>query len=312
MTTQPIILDAAAIAALLPRIEVVETLRGLFGELAAGRAVQPAQSLALFPDDKGDFISYLGIIARRGVFGAKLSPYIVTDARPVVTAWTMLMSMETGAPLLLCDAAALTIERTGGTTALAVDHLARRGVSRLAIIGTGPVAAAHWAHVRGLRNWSEVRLWSPSRRHLPDWAAGEARVSLAASAASSCLDADVVLCCTSSGTPVIDPAWLAPGALVTSISTNVAMAHEVPPGFLNDAQVYCDDRETTPATAGEMVLAARDHGWRPASIRGDLAELVAGSCALPGVEAPTFFRSIGLGLEDIAMAEAILRVARPL
>lgn len=83
--------------------------------------------------------------------------------------------------------------------------------------------------------------------------------------------------CTSSGTPVLDATVVAPDALVTSISTNAAEAHEIAPAFLASAQVYCDYRETTPASAGEMVLAARDHGWSADQLRGDLAGLAAGT-----------------------------------
>lgn len=73
------------------------------------------------------------------VFGAKLSPYIVTGGRPIVTAWTALMSMRTGQPLMWCDAGLQTVERTAGTTALAVDCLAPGTARRLAIVG----ATAH-------------------------------------------------------------------------------------------------------------------------------------------------------------------------
>ena len=66
----------------------------------SGKAVQPPQTLTLFPDNAGDFITYLGVSADAKVFGAKLSPYIVTAGRPVITAWTALMSMETGQPLM--------------------------------------------------------------------------------------------------------------------------------------------------------------------------------------------------------------------
>lgn len=74
----PVVLDAVAVAAHLPRLEVLDSPRELFGELAAGTAVQPSQSLMLFPGGKGDFIAYRGVLARRGVFGVKLSPYIAT------------------------------------------------------------------------------------------------------------------------------------------------------------------------------------------------------------------------------------------
>ena len=122
--------------------------------------------------------------------------------------------------------------------------------------------------------------------------------------------ADVVMLCTSSGTPVVDAQFIAPSALVTSISTNVAQAHEITPEFLKSAQVYCDYKKTTPTAAGEMVLAAQKHGWDTAEIKGDLADLVSGSCAPRQKDTPVFFRSIGLGLEDIAIANAVYRAAQ--
>ncbi|MBY4859782.1 ornithine cyclodeaminase family protein, partial [Burkholderia contaminans] len=125
--TLPLTVDEAAVRAALPSLDVLGTLRSMFASLAAARAVQPPQTLTLFPDQAGDFITYLGALADAQVFGAKLSPYVVTggkpDGKPIVTAWTALMSMRTGQPLMWCDAGLLTVERTAGTTGLAVDCL---------------------------------------------------------------------------------------------------------------------------------------------------------------------------------------------
>lgn len=182
-----------------------------------------------------------------------MSPYIVGASKPIVTAWTLMMSMKTGLPLLICDAGRLTVGRTGGTTALAVDYLAPADAMRLAIIGAGPIAMAHWKHVSGLRPCSSVRLWSPSLDANVDrrraWAAVCPNADVAEDARSACRDADVIMLCTSSGTPVIETVALRPGTLVTSISTNVARAHEVDPRFLTQAHVYCDYRQTTPSSA---------------------------------------------------------------
>jgi L-arginine dehydrogenase len=57
-----------------------------------------------------------------------------------------------------------------------------------------------------------------------------------------------------------------------------------------------------------MRLAASAHRWSPKSIAGDLAELVTGRAILPSYDRPVFFRSIGLGLEDIAMAHALFEL----
>ncbi|MET3818852.1 L-arginine dehydrogenase [Burkholderia sp. PvR073] len=307
--TLPLTVDEAAVRAALPSLDVLGTLRRMFASLASARAVQPPQTLTLFPEQAGDFITYLGALADEQVFGAKLSPYVVTGGKPIVTAWTALMSMRTGQPLMWCDAGLLTVERTAGTTALAVDCLAPRDARRLAVIGTGAVGLAHLRHTAALRDWASISVHSPALTGDPALQATLAQIDPrarpAASAEACVRDADVVMLCTSSGTPVLADGMLTRPALVTSISTNVARAHEIPPAWLPDMDVYCDYRHTTPASAGEMQIAAAAHGWTPERIVGDLPALVAGTCAAPSRTRHAFFRSIGLGLEDIAIAHAL-------
>jgi L-arginine dehydrogenase len=74
MSQQPIILNEIDITALLPHVDIRSVLERMFRSLAEGAAVQPPQSLSLFPHDTGDFITYLGVLAGERVFGAKLSP----------------------------------------------------------------------------------------------------------------------------------------------------------------------------------------------------------------------------------------------
>ncbi|MCT8950283.1 ornithine cyclodeaminase family protein [Pseudomonas iridis] len=309
MSSTPYVIDQTQARELLARIDVPQTLRKLFRDLAAGNAVQPAQQLVEFPQGAGDFINYLGVLAEDGVYGVKTSPYIVREQGPLVTAWTLLMSMQTGQPLLLCDAGELTTARTAATTAVAVDALAPLDARRLAIIGSGKVAQAHLHYVKSLRDWKSISVYSPSLQEDPETQAllkaAAPGLTIATRLEAALADADVIMLCTSSAGPVIDPAALSKPALITSISTNAPRAHEVPPQSLNDMQVFCDYRLTTPGSAGEMLIAVEQHGWSTDSIMGDLADLLSEKVQRPDYHRHVFFRSIGLGLEDIALANAI-------
>jgi L-arginine dehydrogenase len=307
----PHVIHQAEAEHLLARIDVPAALRDMFRSLAAGQAVQPAQQLVEFPTG-GDFINYLGVLAEAGVYGVKTSPYIPGPQGAVVTAWTLLMSMRSGQPLLLCDAHSLTTARTAAATALAVDELAPAGARHLAIIGSGAVARAHLHYVKGLREWQSIRLYSPSLAsrsgaERAELQALDSRLQLCDSQAAAVAGAEVILLCTSSAGPVFDPLSLGRNVLVTSISTNAPRAHEVPPASLAGMDVYCDYRATTPGAAGEMLLAA-ETGWNRSSIRGDLPELLSGLAPKPDYERPVFFRSIGLGLEDMALANALYQL----
>ena len=309
MSGTPYVINQVRARDLLARIDVPQILRKLFRDLAAGNAVQPAQQVVEFPQGAGDFINYLGVLAEDGVYGVKTSPYIAREQGALVTAWTLLMSMKTGQPLLLCDASELTTARTAATTAVAVDALAPLNAQRLAIIGSGKVAQAHLHYVKTLRDWQSISVYSPSLLEDPETQAVlrtiAPQVKISDSRETAVADAEVIMLCTSSAGPVIDPATLSKPALITSISTNAPRAHEVPPQSLNDMQVFCDYRLTTPGSAGEMLIAAEQHGWSKGSIVGDLADLLSEKVQRPGYDRHVFFRSIGLGLEDIALANAV-------
>jgi L-arginine dehydrogenase len=309
MSSTPYVIDQHQARELLARLDVPQILRKLFRDLAAGNAVQPAQQLVEFPQGAGDFINYLGVLAEDGVYGVKTSPYIVREQGTLVTAWTLLMSMKTGQPLLLCDAGELTTARTAATTAVAVDALAPLDAEHLAIIGSGKVAQAHLHYVKSLRDWQSISLYSPSlsadMQTQSLLKAITPNLKIADSREAAIAEADVIMLCTSSAGPVIDPAALSKPTLITSISTNAPRAHEVPPQSLNDMQVFCDYRLTTPGSAGEMLIASEQYGWSKDSIVGDLADLLSEKVQRPGYDRHVFFRSIGLGLEDIALANAV-------
>jgi L-arginine dehydrogenase len=310
---QPAIFDQADIEKLLPRLNIRLALENMFRSLANGSATQPPQTLSLFPEDAGDFITYLGVLADEKVFGAKLSPYIPGGDGAVVTAWTLLMSMETGTPLLLCDSKKLTTERTAATTAIAVDKLARDDASVLTVVGTGAVGLAHLRCVEAIRPWKEVRLSSPhasKKAGLLTQLSGGAPITVFDDADAAAAGADVIMLCTSSGTPVIDVTRVDNGAVVTSVSTNAPNAHEIDPASLSNLDVYCDYRATTPGSSGEMKIAAAAGTWSSELLLGDLPELVVGRATLPSRTRPAYFRSIGLGLEDIAAAVALLSLSR--
>ncbi|QXI26376.1 ornithine cyclodeaminase family protein [Pseudomonas vanderleydeniana] len=309
----PLILDDERVRTLSQHLDVRQAMHNLFRALATGRAIQPEQQQVGLANN-ADFINYLGALNDEYVYGVKTSPYIPTADRPIVTAWTLLMSLRTGQPLLLTDATYLTALRTAATTAVAVEHLAPASAKHLVIIGSGRLAVEHLRATLDLRAWERISIHSPNLGSMPPEHRQaicnlSATVELHEDKSAALKEADVVMLCTSSANPVLKLEQLDRPALITSISTNAYRAHEIAPLVLSEMDVYCDYRQTTPAIAGEMVLAAQQYAWSTSAIVGDLPELEAGTAPLPDYHRPAFFRSMGLGLEDVAIALALYRAA---
>ena len=304
------IYDEDAVVARMPPNALKRVLAEAFRDLADGEAVQPPTQKAIFPGDRGDVLIYGGVLARKDIFGVKVSPYLPLRAaagKPTVTAYTIVFSMVSGQPLALCDALSLTTERTAATTSLALDYLVPPNAQKLAVIGSGSIARAHLRYELSLRSWRSVCMFSPSLVEASDCRAALLAahpIEIADTIEIAVRDADVVMLCTSSGEPVIDMRWLKDEVTVTSISTNAPNAREIEPAALGDCHVFCDYRATAPAIAGDMVIAARDHQWDPATIVADLPALVSGRASeLP--RGRRYFRSVGLGLEDVAAAALV-------
>jgi L-arginine dehydrogenase len=106
MTSVPV-LDQAAVLGRLDRTQVLGALETAFVGLVNGRSIQPAQTVTILPDGRGDCIFYPGALLDLGLIGVKVSPYLQDRAdagKYPVTASTLLLSASTGQPLLLAIA----------------------------------------------------------------------------------------------------------------------------------------------------------------------------------------------------------------
>ncbi|MFI8239318.1 ornithine cyclodeaminase family protein [Streptomyces sp. NPDC085866] len=276
---------------------VLAALREAFGDPSHSEVAGPGQFVVDLPDG-GDVIHYPAVLPGAGVYAVKVSPYLPQAAGPaVVTAWTMLVSLASGQPVALLDASGLTVERTAATTVLAADHLLPPDARSAAVIGYGRVGRAHARYLRHVRPGMTVRAYSPLRPECVDDG-----VEAVDGIQEALAGADLVMLCTSAADDVVDPRTLAPGVVVTSISTNAPGAREIPPAAVPELEVYLDAR-TTLDVATELVQAATS-GWDPTAVRGDLAGLVADKARRPSGQRPVYFRSVGLGIEDAAVAWA--------
>jgi L-arginine dehydrogenase len=313
--------ETQALLALIEPQQLLDNLRAAFAGFVSGASVQPPTAIAEYPDGEGDCVFLSGLLWDLDLLGVKVSP--LSESRRArglhpVTAYTMLLSARTGEPLMMCDSHGLTSARTGAATALGVDYLANPDAEHLVVIGAGNVAIEHIRHVAALRRWKRVEVHSPSlldpkssRRSDFEAARGdlEKRLGLEVTITSdknhSIGEADVVLCCTSANSPVVDAEILKPGVLVTSVSSDISPAHEVAPGQLHLFDVYCDYRPTA-TKAWEMKEAVNIGTWSMDDIIADLTDLTSGSATVDAM-ASKYFRNHGVGIEDLVIANLIAK-----
>lgn len=221
---------------------------------------------------------------------------------------------QTGAPAAILDASAITLIRTAAVTAVATSALARQDARTLAILGAGTQARAHLRALAGVREFDEVRVYAPSQAHARELAgqADEAfeKSCVTSNAADALRGADVVVTATSAREPVLRRDWLAPGAHVNAVGASTPQARELDTATVAASALFCDSRESLRTEAGEFRLALAQGLIGEEHVRAELGEVLAGTAAGRRDDAElTLFRSLGLGIEDLAAAQCAVAAA---
>jgi ornithine cyclodeaminase len=205
-----------------------------------------------------------------------------------------------GEPRAILNAGAITAVRTAAVSGLATRLLAREDARTLAILGTGTQGRSHLEAMHAVRDFDRVLVWSASGRSLD----GAESVAAAEEAVRA---ADVVCTVTASPEPVVRREWLKPGVHVNAVGSSVPTARELDSQTVVDASLFVDRRESTLNEAGDFLVPQREGLVGPDHIRGELGELVLGTVeGRRSDDEITLFKSLGIGVEDLAAAEHVL------
>ena len=291
-------LEESTVGRLLSMEEVIPAMERALADFSSGTVVQPVRTMLPIAEHQGFFglmPAYTG-----SALGAKLVAFYPRNTSvPTHHATILLFEPETGEPLVTMDGRLITEVRTAAVSAVATNHLARAAASVLAIIGSGVQARSHLDALRLVREFREVRVWSPRRAAA---FAEEHGIDAAASAEEAVRGADVVVTATTSPTPVLSGEWLSPGTHINAVGAPRPDWRELDDEVLRRAKVYVDSREAAMKESGD-VIAARE-------VLAEIGEVISGAeQGRRSAEEVTIFKSLGLAVEDVATAELVYRNA---
>jgi len=273
----------------------IEAMADVLASLARGELFQPLR-FVVRPPDAGGLMGFMpahrggpnGTFSLKEIVVVPDNPARGLDAHQGAV---LLHDGETGELRALLNASPITAIRTAAVSAVATRALARPGSRVVAILGTGVQGKAHAAAMRAVLDEPEIRLVGRD----------------VAEAEEAVRGADVVCTCTTSREPVLELEWLRPGAHVNAVGSSVPTSRELDEPTMRAATLFVDRRESALNESGELLQA----GLGEERIAAELGEVLTG--AHPGRtrdDELTIFKSLGLGVEDLAAAELVVRRAR--
>ena len=302
-----VFLAESDVARLLTMKEAVTEVEDAFRSLGSTEgAMNHARHRFFLPH--GVFHHMESVLPARGVMGLKAYTSFKGQARFFV----LLFSSETGELLAFIEADRLGQMRTGAATGVAAKFLARKNAMRVALLGAGGQAATQAEALRlTCPNLTQIRVFSRNAEKRQAFCQ-ERSTALAipflseARVEDAVADADIVVCATTAREPILTADMLAPGAFVAAVGANRVTAREIDEEIVGRANIVVVDDVTQAMTEAAELIHASERlrfFWERAI---PLAQIVSGN--IPGRTKPeqlTLFKSLGIALEDVAVANCI-------
>jgi ornithine cyclodeaminase len=303
------ILSATDVRSIFTPQLALESQREAFTRLGAGEAVQPPRLLVSGPEDSVSFC-YSSRLAPDAPAVSKfgsVNPANAARGLGAVHSVITVLDAETGAPRAIINGDSVTGLRTSAATTLAMQQLAPSARTVL-VVGTGAQARAHLDAFAVTHPDAELQVFGRNPAAAAEVAGSHGAVTKD-DLEQAVRDADIVVLCTSSLTPVIEDAWVTDGTTVASIGSFAPDRVELPPSLLARSAVVVDHRPSALTDSGPVVEAVASGSVAPDRIT-DLGSLLTGAVTLArdAADVVAYF-SVGVGVQDAAAAAVILAAA---
>jgi len=313
------ILSREDVCQALPMAQAIEAIKAAFIQLSTGRADVPLRVALQVPRYNGVTLfmpAYLSAGDRMAVKIVSVFNDNPAKGLPLIHALVVVVDGMTGEPVAVMDGTYLTALRTGAASGVATDLLARQDARTAAVFGAGVQARTQLEAICAVRPIQEAWVYDVVSERAAAFAAEMGRrlslpVKVTGTPSEAACQADVICTATTSSSPVFDDADVRPGTHINGVGAYTPQMQEIPAETVLRAKVVIDHREASLAEAGDLLIPLRQGRMTEDYIYAELGEIAAG--LKPGralAEEITLFKSVGVAVQDVAAAGAVLEAAQ--
>ncbi|NDV98771.1 iminosuccinate reductase BhcD [Salipiger sp. PrR002] len=309
-----LIVPEREIASLMTRDAAFAAVEKVFAAMAAGDAYNfPVVREAIGHEDA--LYGFKGGFDRSGLtLGLKAGGYWPNNlaTRGIINhqSTVFLFDPNTGKAKAMVGGNLLTALRTAAASSVSIRHLAREDARVIGMVGAGHQATFQLRAALEQREFDKVIGWNLHPEMLPNLekVAAEAGVPFEAVDLPGMREADVIISITSSFDAILMAEHVSPGCHIACMGTDTKGKQEVSPALLAKATVFTDEVAQS-VSIGEAQHAVAQ-GLIDESAITQLGAVING--AHPGrasAEEITLFDGTGVGLQDLAVAAAVVDLA---
>ncbi len=318
-----LILSRSDIQRCFTMTDAIAAMRVAFQALSAEQ-VQMPQRLAVELQDQGAILLMPSVLQtnEEHAFGVKLvtqMPHNLERNLPRSYATILLLDAVTGKTLAVLEGSWLTAVRTGAASGLATDLLAHPDAAVLTLFGAGAQALTQVVAMHTVRPLREVRVVNRSDERYQTLVArlrqvlGEScpTIHRVREAAEALAGASLVVCATSATEPLFHGRDVEVGTHINAIGAFTPAMCELDGETLARARIVVDQREAALIEAGDLLRSLAQGAIAGPETWIELGDLVTGKQPVhQHKQEITVFKSVGLGVQDVAAALQLYQRAR--
>lgn len=318
----PLLLTRKDVGKVLTMKDTIAAVEEGFRQLALGNVIMPQRTAIRIAEHHGIHLgmpAYVGGIGDGGSLALKVvTVYPDNQSKfglPTTIGTLLLNDPRTGVLVAIMDAGFLTAMRTGAVSGVATKYLARGDACSVGIFGAGVQARTQLMAMCEVRPIERAQVCDPWQEGRDRFAAEMSeRLSIPVEATDSpqaCVDNDIVIAASSSGEPIFEGSWLAPGTHINGIGSHSPDTRELDTVAIQRSKVVPDLAAACLVEAGDLIIPIKEGAITEDHIHASLGDVVAG--LKPGRESDdeiTLFKSVGLAVQDAATAARVYDLAR--
>lgn len=307
------LLSLAEVQQSITMSQAIDAMERAFIQLANQQVKLPLRTGIAIDEEKALTLTMPAYLAEDKTLGLKvvsIFPDNLAKGVPSITGLIMLLDASSGQPKVLMDAAWLTALRTGAVSGLATKYFARDNANHVAIIGSGAQSLTQLEAVATVRSIKQVSLWSRDTKNAEKLAKKLERqynIEVYEQVSRATRDADIICTATSSTEPFIHLNDIQPHVHINAIGSHSRAMQEITQDVLAHSVVFVDQLEAVLSESGEIMKAVEQNTLNKETI------IEIGQWLLrketDHKNHPTVFKSVGLAIQDLSVAEVVYRNA---
>lgn len=307
------LLSTADIKRLISMEEAITAVEQAFASYSDGSSHVPQRYVSSVPGIGMDLFFKPAYNEKLGKIAVKILTQKKAGAKkgiPSILGVVLLIDTETGAILSMIDGTYLTTLRTGAASGIATRLLAKKNAETVAIFGCGAQGKTQLEAICGVRPIKHAILYdlnADSAIKLKVCVEEELNISIDIEQNLQKLkQADIICTATCSGIPLFSRDDISDGVHINAIGSYKPDMQEIDPQIIKSSILFADSKEAVLKESGDLIKPINDGVFSDYIIKAEIGDLINNKVTGRQTDNEiSIFKSVGLGVQDLFVANAI-------